>query len=133
MAYGLLQREGWRVKHQRVQELRREEGLQRPRPRKHQRARPADGSVRRYRAEHADHVWAMKLQFDATTNGRRHKFLKVIDEQSLLCLAIRVSRRRKARDMVTVLEELTDPYPGPALIRSDKGPEFIAQTLSEWC
>jgi transposase InsO family protein len=51
MAYRLLRREGWSVNHKRVQRLWREEGLQRPTPRKRKRARLADGSVRRHRAE----------------------------------------------------------------------------------
>ena len=113
--------------------LQREEGLQRPTPRKRKRARPADGSVRRHRAEHPHQVWAMDFQFDATADGRRLKFLNVIDEYSRLCLAIRVGRRCKAKDVVTVLEELTSLYPAPAFIRSDKGPEFIAQALRGWC
>jgi putative transposase len=110
MAYRLLRREGWTVNHKRVQRLWREEGLQRPTPRKRKRARPADGSVRRHRAEHPHQVWAMDFQFDATADGRRLKFLNVIDEHSRLCLAIRVGRRCKATDVVAVLEELTSLY-----------------------
>ena len=45
MTYRLLRREGWTVNHKRVHRLWREEGLQRPTPRKQKRARPADGSV----------------------------------------------------------------------------------------
>jgi transposase InsO family protein len=133
MAYRLLRREGWTVNHKRVQRLWREEGLQRPTPRKRKRARTADGSVRRHRAEHPHQVWAMDFQFDATADGRRLKFLNVIDEHSRLCLAIRVGRRCKAKDVVAVLEELTSLYPAPAFIRSDNGPEFIAEALRNWC
>ncbi len=133
MAYRLVRREGWTVNHKRVQRLWREEGLQRPTPRKRKRARPADGSVRRHRAEHPHHVWAMDFQFDATADGRGLKFLNVIDEHSRLCLAIRVGRRCKAKDVVAVLEELTSLYPAPAFTRSDNGPEFIAQALRDWC
>jgi hypothetical protein len=35
--------------------------------------------VRRHRAQHPHQVWAMDFQFDATADGRRLKFLKVID------------------------------------------------------
>ena len=97
----------WGVNHKSVQRLWREEGLQRPTPRKRKRARPADGSVRRHRAEHPHHVWAMDFQFDATADGRRLVFLNVIDENSRLCLAIRVGRRCKAKDVVAVVEDLT--------------------------
>jgi hypothetical protein len=127
MADHLLRREAWSVNHKRVQRLWREEGLQRPTPRKRKRARPADGSVRRHRAELPHQVWPMNLHFDATADGRRLKFLKVIEEHSRLCLAIRVGRRCKARGVVTVLKELNSVYQAPTFIRSDNGPEFIAR------
>jgi hypothetical protein len=114
MAYRLLRREGWTVNHMRVQRIWREEGLQRPTPRKRKRARPADGSVWRHRAEHPHQFWAKDFQFDATADGGGLKFLNVIDEHSRLCLAIRVGRRCKAKDVVTVLEELTSLNPAPA-------------------
>ena len=50
MAYRLLRRDGCLVNHKRVQRLWREEGLQRPTPRRQKPARPADGSVRRHQA-----------------------------------------------------------------------------------
>ncbi len=49
-----------------------------------------------------------------------------MDEHSRLCLAIRVGRRCKAKDVVAVLEEFTSLYPAPAFICSDNGPKFIA-------
>jgi hypothetical protein len=66
MAYRLFRREGWTENNKRVQRLCREEGLQRPTPRKRKRARPADGSVRRHRAEHPHQVLAIDFQFDAS-------------------------------------------------------------------
>jgi hypothetical protein len=41
----------------------------------------------RYRASQRHQVWAMNFQFDATADGRRIKFLSVIDEHSRFCLA----------------------------------------------
>ena len=46
MAYRLLRRGAWTVNHKRVQELWREEGLQRPTPRKRKRARHGTQMVR---------------------------------------------------------------------------------------
>jgi transposase InsO family protein len=132
MAYRLLSREGWAVNHKRERRLWRVEGLQRPSPGKLKRARPADGSVRRHKAEYPHQVWAMDFQFAATADRRRLKFLNVIDEHSRLCLAIRVGRRCKTKDVVAVLEELASLYPVPAFIRSDNGPEFIAHALRRW-
>ena len=132
MAYRLMRREGWLVNHKRVHRLWREEGLQGPTPRKQNRARTADGLVRRHQAEHPHQVWAMDFQFDETADGLRLKFLNVIDEHSRLCLAIRVGRRCKAKDVVAVLEDLTCLYPAPAFIRSDNGPELISHALRRW-
>ena len=41
--------------------------------------------------------------------------------------------RCKAKDVVAVLEELTSIYTAPVFIRSDNGPEFMAQVLRDWC
>ncbi len=57
----------------------------------------------------------------------------MIDEHSRLCLAIRVGRRCKAKDVVAVREGLTTLYAALAYIRSDIGPEFIAKAIRGWC
>ena len=96
LVYRRLRVEGWEVNHKRVQRIWREEGLQRPLPRKRKRARPTDGSRTLLRAEYPHHVWAIDFQFDQTMDGRRLKFLNILDEYSRFCLAIRVARRCKA-------------------------------------
>lgn len=73
----------------------------------------------------------MDFQFDATADGRKLKFLNVIDELSHRCLAIRVGRRCKAKVAESVLEGLASLYPAPTLILSDNGPEFIVQALRD--
>ena len=75
----------------------------------------------------------MGFQFDATGDGRRLKFLNVIDEHSRLLLAIRVGKRCKAKDVMAVLEQRTSLYPAPTFIRSDNGPEFVAHALRRLC
>ena len=51
-----LRLESWSVNHKRVQRIWREEGLQRPLPRRRKRSRPADGSRELLRAEYPHHV-----------------------------------------------------------------------------
>ncbi len=46
----------------------------------------------------------MDIQFDPTADVRRLKFLKVIEEQTRLCLDIRVGRPSKAKDLVLLVE-----------------------------
>jgi putative transposase len=74
----------------------------------------------------------MDSKFDATVDGRRLKFLNVIDEHSRLCLAIRVARRCKAKDVVPVLDELTSFYLAPVFIHCVNRPEIIAHALRRW-
>ena len=130
MAYHLLLREGWTVNHKRVQRLWHQERLQRPTPYNLKRARPAD----RFTAPPPDRASSSCLGHGHPVrchrrDGRRLKVLNVVNEHSRLCLAIRVRRRCKAKDVVAVLEELISLYPAPAFIRSDNGPEFIAHAL----
>ena len=80
--------------------------------------------MRRHQAQLPHQVWVLDFQFDATADGRRLKFLSLIDGHSLLPLATRVDRRCKARDVEAVLEELTSVYPAPPFIRIDNGLEF---------
>jgi transposase InsO family protein len=132
LAYRRLRLEGWTVNHKRVQRIWREEGLQRPLPRRRKRSRPPGGKRELLRAEYPHHVWAINFQFDQTMDGRTLKFLNVIDEYSRLCLAIRVGRRCRAAEVIDTIEELLKLYPPPTHLRMDNGPEFIANALQEW-
>ena len=58
--------------------------------------------------------------------------LNVFDEFSHECLAIRVARRLKAIDVIDVLSDLFILRGIPGHIRSDNGPEFVAEAVQEW-
>jgi transposase InsO family protein len=131
LVYRRLRLDGWSVNHKRVQRIWREEGLQRPLPRRRKRSRPTGGGRELLRSEYPHHVWAIDFQFDQTMDGRTLKFLNVIDEFSRVCLAIRVGRRCKAVDVIDTIEELLNLYPPPTHMRMDNGPEFIANALQE--
>jgi len=133
IVYRRLRLDGWSVNHKRVQRIWREEGLQRPLPRRRKRARSTARSRGLLRAEYPHYVWAIDFQFDQTRDGRMLKYLNVIDEFSRFCLAIRVGRRCKAVDVIDTIEELLKLYPAPTHLRMDNGPEFIAHSLQEWC
>jgi putative transposase len=133
LVYRRLRLDGWSVNHKRVQRIWREEGLQRPLPRRRKRSRPTDVSRVLLRAEYPHHVWAIDFQFDQTMDGRTVKFLNVVDEYSRVCLAIRVGRRCQAVHVIDTIEELLKLFPAPTHLRMDNGPEFIAHALQEWC
>jgi putative transposase len=58
--------------------------------------------------------------------------LNVLDEFTHECLAIRVARKLKAIDVIDVLSDLFILRGIPAHIRSDNGPEFMAEAVQEW-
>ena len=58
--------------------------------------------------------------------------LNVLDEFSHECLAIRVARKLKAIDVIDVLSDLFILRGVPGYIRSDNGPEFVAQAVQDW-
>jgi hypothetical protein len=88
--------------------------------------------VRRHQAESPHEVRGRDFKFDATADGRRLKFVNVINKHSRLCVAIRVGRRCRAKDVVAVLEELTSLCQPPACFRYNNEPEFIHYALKRW-
>jgi transposase InsO family protein len=58
--------------------------------------------------------------------------LTVIDEYTRECVAIEIRRRIRATDVQEVLGELFLARGCPTHMRSDNGPEFIAQSLRRW-
>ena len=130
-AWAVLRREGETVNHKRVWRLWKKEGLQLPhRRRRSKRQKP--GAEVPSKALRPDHVWAYDFIQDACEEGRMLKMLTVLDEFTRECFRIEVGRSIRARDVVRVLDRLFALRGRPQFLRSDNGPEFIAQALMEW-
>ena len=67
-----------------------------------------------------------------THDGRTVRMLNIVDEFTRECLAIRVARKLKAADIIDVLSDLFILRRVLGHIRSDNGPEFIAQSVQDW-
>ncbi len=129
----LLQGEGFRVNHKRVERIWREEGLKVPQKQpKRGRLWLHDGSCIRLRPTHRHHVWAYDFVSERTHDGRPIKILTVLDEYSRECLAIVVERRLQSDDVLGCLAELFIQHGPPEHIRSDNGPEFTAKVVRHW-
>ena len=129
----LLRDAGWLVNDKRVERIWRCEGLKVPakQPKKG-RLWLNDGSCIRLRPEHRDHVWSYDFVEDRTHDGRKFRTLNVVDEFTRECLAIRVARKLNSTDVIDVLSDLFILRGVPGHIRSDNGPEFIAQAVQDW-
>ncbi len=83
-------------------------------------------------AEGPDHVWCWDFVFDRTTSGSQLKWLSIVDEYTRECLALKVARSITSEDVIDTLAELFAMRGVPQCIRSDNGPEFIAQAIQRW-
>jgi putative transposase len=128
--WALLRREGETVNHKRVWRVWKKEGLQVPHRRRRKRRRP--GGEVPSKALRPDHVWAYDFIQDACEDGRKLKMLTVLDEFTRECISIEVGRSIRARDVLRVLDGLFAQRGRPRFLRSDNGPEFIAQALTDW-
>ncbi len=128
-----LRGEGWRVNGKRVYRLWRREGLKVvQKQHKKRRLGDSEGGVVRRAATHKNHVWAWDFIHDRTEDGRALKWLSVVDEYTRECLALEVDRSLRSTDVIDVLIELLHVRGVPVCIRSDNGPEFIANALRRW-
>ena len=127
----LLHDAAWQVNDKRVERLWRREGLKVPgKQPKRGRLWLNDGSCIRLRAERADHVWS--FVHHQTYDGRAFRMLNVLDEFTRESLAIRVRRKLSSIDVIDVLTNLFILRGIPGYIRSDNGPEFVAEAVRWW-
>jgi len=129
----MLRGEGWRVNHKRIHRLWRREGLKVPQKRRKKRSLGQGANAcHRHRAEHKDHVWCWDFSFDRTARGTSLKWLSILDEYTRECLALKVDRSITSEDVIDTLAELFAMRGVPEYVRSDNGPEFIAQAIRTW-
>jgi len=128
-----LRQDGWVVNHKRVQRIWQKEGLQVPYRRKFKKAKgSSENSCAVKKAEYPNHVWTYDFMVDQTEDGRKLKLLTVLDEFTRESPAIEVGRSIRAKDVIAVLEYLFMVRGVPRFIRSDNGPEFIADRIKKW-
>ena len=131
--WALLRAEGFKINPKRVYRLWRKEGLKVPvKQHKKRRLGTSENGIVHHRTEHADQVWAWDFVHDRTEDGRPLKWLSIVDEYTRECLALEVRRSFKSGDVIDVLRELFLIRGVPEHIRSDNGPEFIADAIKSW-
>jgi putative transposase len=126
-----LRNEGWKVNRKRVQRIRRQAGLQVvKKARKTRRLWPPQSE--RVRATKPNQVWSYDFVHDRLENGIGLKMLTVLDEFTRECLGLLVERSITAAGVVGFLEVLMLKRGAPENVRSDNGPEFVAEAVKQW-
>lgn len=129
----MLRSGGILINHKRVERIWREQGLKVPRKQpKKRRLWLNDGSCIRLRPEYKNHVWSYDFVEDRLANGRKVRWLNIIDEYSRECLASIPRRKWQHTDIIEILSDLFIMKGSPSYIRSDNGTEFTAKKLREW-
>lgn len=115
----------------RVHRLWRQEHLSVPcrRPR---RRRADKKEVRLFEAPRPNQVWSYDFVHDRCATGQRLKILTVTDEFTRESVAVEVATRLRARDVMVVLDRLVRQRGAPVALRSDNGPECVAQAVHRW-
>ena len=93
--------------------------------------------VRRSRPAHLaaaypGHIWAYDFLEDALADGTKIHILTVMDEFTREGLATKVMRTTSAERVLEVLRRLIVQHGAPGHLRSDNGPEFVAQAVQTW-
>jgi transposase InsO family protein len=134
----IIRREGWRserglVNKKRVHRLWKQGGLQVPeKQRKRRRLGTSENGCVRLKASYRGHIWSIDFLFDTTEDGRQLKFMPVIDEYTRECFRIDVSRSITSKRVIGELGRLFVRHGAPANLRSDNGPEFVAEALKAY-
>ena len=129
--WALLKREGERINRKKILRLWRKAGLvlkRRP-SRIRRKGNRVEGPLR---ATHPRHVVTYDFVFDRTADGRALKLLTVVDEFTREALAIAVGYRMTAVQVMWVLARAFKAGGWPEYLRSDNGPEFVAEALETW-
>jgi transposase InsO family protein len=77
-------------------------------------------------------VWSDDFVHDETTDGRRLQCLTVRDAYTREGLVIACARSMTAGDVIQVLQRLFVHRGAPGYVKSDNGPECIAQQVTTW-
>ena len=120
-----------RCNHKRVERLYREAGLS---LRRKKRKRLVRHHISTAPAQAANQEWALDRHLRVLTvvDVFTRECLTLLDEYTRECLALPVERRMGSRQVIETLSEVMLWRGIPEHIRSDNGPEFIAQELRQW-
>lgn len=129
----LLRRGGEVINDKRMYRLWKAAGLKVPRKRRKTRATGEEKHACHVApARGVNDVWTWDFVQSSTVDGRKIRFLNIVDEHTRQCLSIKVGRSITSEDAIDALAELFSMQGVPEWIRCDNGPEFISLAIKEW-
>lgn len=101
-------------------------------PPKRKRRRRGKSAPAPRRACYPRHVWSYDFMEDSCMEGRKLRFLNIVDEFTRECFRVSVRRSFPAAQVIEQLREVFAQHGCPKYLRSDNGPEFIARAIQTW-
>jgi len=129
-----LRKSGWQVNAGRIERLWRREGVKgSPKQPKEGGLWLNNGSCIRLRPAYRNHVWSYDFAHCRTDDGKVFRTLNILDEFSREGSGtIRVKRKLNATDVIDALTDLFILHGPTAYMRSDSGPETVANDVRAW-
>lgn len=128
--HALLRRSGFKLNRKRTYRLWKQESFKVPQKQvKKTRLGVSENGIVRQSAVEPNDVWCWDFVHDRDEQGRAIRWLAIVDEFTRECLALDGARSFKADDVLDVLGKLFMTRGMPKHIRSDNGPEFIAEAM----
>ncbi len=78
-------------------------------------------------------TWSLDFMHDTLASGKSIRTLNILDDFSREALSITVDSSLPSQRVVRELEKLRQWRGKPQKIRSDNGPEFVAEAMRDWC
>ncbi len=94
---------------------------------------PARVKQQLFQPEGINQVWSIDFMSDALWDGRKIRFLNVIDDFNRQVLLIATDTSIPSVKVIQCLDQLINSRGIPEMIRVDNGPEFISSKLAVWC
>jgi putative transposase len=127
----LLQREGWKVNHQRVYRLYKQQGLE-LRIKQRRQKRAAVPRVPWPPAVAPNDRWSMDFLSDRLASGQAFRVLALVDNVTGVSPGIEADVSLTGRRVAELLDQAVARYGLPQAICVDNGPEFVGEELDAW-
>jgi putative transposase len=126
----MLKREGLVTNHKRTERLYKEESLTLRIRRRKKLASQARVEIEK--PTRPNQLWAMDFLHDSLHNGRKLRFLPIIDTYTKECFRIEVDTSIGGKRVCNVLSQIAAVRELPENIIVDNGPEFISNAMDAW-